>query len=92
MLGRPRASSVFPPPLRSSLEGATREEASAYNFELSGKKIGVQTWGIGPKIREIDQFLRANPDARRKIREVHPEVLFWSLNGMKAMVHNKGIP
>jgi predicted RNase H-like nuclease len=89
LLGQPRASSVFPPPLRPSLEYATREEASVCNFELSGKKIGVQTWGIAPKIREIDQFLRANPDARRKIREVHPEVLFWSLNSMRAMVHNK---
>jgi predicted RNase H-like nuclease len=89
LLGRPRASSVFTPPLRPSLAYATREEASVRNFDLCRKKIGVQTWGIAPKIREVDQFLRANREARRKIREVHPELLFWSLNGKRAMSHNK---
>lgn len=88
LLGQPRASSVFKPPLRPSLEYATREEASACNFELCGKELGVQTWAIAPKIREVDQFLRANREARR-IREVHPELLFWSLNGRSAMNHKK---
>jgi predicted RNase H-like nuclease len=49
----------------------------------------VQTWGIVPNIREVDQFLRTTPEAREKIREIHPEVLFWALNGRMAMTYNK---
>jgi predicted RNase H-like nuclease len=50
------------------------------------------TWGIAPKIREVDQFLRTTPEARGKTREIHPEVLFWALNGQQAMSHNKKRP
>jgi predicted RNase H-like nuclease len=89
MLGRPRASSVFTPPIRPALKFDNREEASELNHSLSGRKIGVQSWAIAPKIREVDEFLRLNPDARKKFREVHPEVLFWAFNGQKAIPHNK---
>ena len=59
------------------------------NHSLTGRRIGVQTWGIVPKIREVDQFLRTTPEAKEKIREIHPEVLFWALNGRVAMTYNK---
>ena len=84
-----RASSVFSPPARSSLTAPSREVASENNYRLTGKHITVQTWGIVPKIREVDDFLRANPQALAKIREVHPEVLFWGLNGGLAMRNSK---
>jgi predicted RNase H-like nuclease len=89
LLGQPRSSSVFPPPTRPALDWETREEASEVNHALTGRKIGVQTWGIVPKIREVDQFLRTTAEAREKIREIHPEVLFWALNESKAMPYNK---
>lgn len=86
----PRASSVFSPPARSSLAAPSRELASEINFRLTGKRISAQAWGIVPKIREVDEFLRTNnPRALSKIREVHPEVLFWGLNGGVAMKNNK---
>jgi len=89
VLGFPRASSVFSPPARPSLTAPSREVASENNYRLTGKRITVQTWGIVPKIREVDDFLRANPQALAKIREVHPEVLFWGLNGGLAIKSSK---
>ena len=89
LLGKPRASSVFPPPARPALDYETREEASEVNHSVTGRRIGVQAWGIVPKIREVDQFLRTTPEAKEKIREIHPEVLFCALNGRVAMTYNK---
>lgn len=88
-LGAPRASSVFTPPVRSVLGFMNRETASESNYSLSGRRIGCTTWGIVPKIHEIDRFLRSKPEAMEKIREIHPEVLFWALNGGTAMSHGK---
>lgn len=42
-------------------------------------RISRQLWNIGPKIMEVDAFVRAN--AARDIREVHPELVFLRLNG-----------
>jgi len=39
--------------------------------------------------RPVDRFLRGNLDARQKIREVHPEILFWALNAQSPMSHSK---
>lgn len=89
LLGAPRSSSVFPPPARPALDCQTRQEALRKNYSLTGRKINKQTWGIVPKIREVDQFLRTTPEAKEKIREIHPELLFWALNGRMAMAHNK---
>jgi predicted RNase H-like nuclease len=44
---------------------------------------------ILPKIREVDEELRGNLTVRAKVREVHPELLFWALNEGKAMSHPK---
>jgi predicted RNase H-like nuclease len=88
-LGQPRATSVFPPPARPSLDCQSREKASEMNHRFTGRRIGVQTWAISHKIREVDQFLRTTLEARKKIREVHPELLFWALNNRTSMSHNK---
>lgn len=42
-------------------------------------RISRQLWNIGPKIMEVDAFVRAN--AAHDIREVHPELVFLRLNG-----------
>ncbi|MBW1799577.1 MAG: DUF429 domain-containing protein [Deltaproteobacteria bacterium] len=89
LLGQPRASSVFTPPCRPALDFETREEASEMNHRLTGRRIGAHTWGIVPKIREVDRFLRTTPEAREQIREIHPEVFFWAHNGRASMSHNK---
>ena len=89
LLGRPRSSSVFPPPCRPALKAGNREEASRINEALTGRKINAQTWGIFPKIREVDAFLRAERSRNTRLREVHPELLFWALNHRKPMCHRK---
>lgn len=89
LLGQPRATSVFTPPARPALACATREQAAQINFTLTGKKIGVQSWGIAPKIREVDRFMQTHPDARLKLRESHPEVVLWAFNGSKAIAETK---
>jgi len=89
VLGRPRASSVFPARVRATLRAATRHEASGTQKRIDGRGIGVQAWGILPKIREWDCFLRANSQFEKKVFEVHPEVSFWALNNSRSMQHRK---
>jgi len=45
-----------------------------------------------PKIRQIDDLLHANKDLQGVIRESHPELCFWGLNGRQAMRCNKKQP
>lgn len=84
-----RASSVFTPPARPVLNAPDYQAALELNRKLTGRGISMQSWNITPKIREVDQFLRHNAPARGKIREVHPELLFWALNGRRAMGQRK---
>jgi len=89
-LGRPRASSVFPPPCRSVLKIEDYRAASEANFEVSGKKLPKQSFAIMPKITRVDSLM--TPDLQPRIREVHPEVCFWALNNGRAMAWNKKKP
>ncbi|MDH4209438.1 MAG: DUF429 domain-containing protein, partial [Anaerolineae bacterium] len=51
-----------------------------------------QSWAISPKIREVDLLLRTSEAARGLVREVHPEVCFWGLDGERSMTHPKRTP
>jgi predicted RNase H-like nuclease len=42
------------------------------------KRVSRQLWHLGPKIMEVDAFLRASRS--HDIREVHPELVFLRLN------------
>lgn len=86
-LGRPRAASVFPAPIRPALVAATRDQASALTERADGRKVGVQSWAIAPKIRAVDALM--TPTLQLRVREVHPEVSFAAWNGHNAMRHNK---
>ena len=72
----PRRSSVFPAPIRSMLLAASYASACAIGLEKDGRKLSKQAWGIVPKIREVDEILRASARARNVVVEVHPEVCF----------------
>jgi predicted RNase H-like nuclease len=72
-LGRAR-SSVFPAPPRPVLAASTPEEAFAVARRLTGRAISLQTFHIGPKIREWDGLVL--PD---HVVEVHPEVSLRTL-------------
>jgi predicted RNase H-like nuclease len=74
-------SRVFTPPCWASLPAATYEQASRINYEVTGRRLTQQAWGILPKIREVNNFLLEDRDARSKVREVHPEICFWAFAG-----------
>lgn len=89
LLGRPRGGSVFPAPLRAVLSADSYEEACAARAKTEGKRLSIQTWGIVPKVREVDTLVREKPELRWVIRESHPEISFYYMAGGKAMLHGK---
>lgn len=80
-----RRSSVFPAPIRPILTATSQSDASRIRHRVEGKRVSIQTWAIVPKIVEIDRFLRADMMRREIVREVHPEVSFFFLNGERPM-------
>jgi predicted RNase H-like nuclease len=87
-LGRGRASSVFPAPCRAALIANSYVEACRINEERTNRSMTQQTFAILGKIRELDDLFSVHPEAIEQIREVHPEVCFWSFAG-KAMCFKK---
>lgn len=63
-LGVPRLSSVFPAPVRPTLNDTTYAEACQLGAKTDGRRLSRQTWAILGKIREVDTFLRS--DLRRQ--------------------------
>lgn len=88
-LKAPRASSVFPAPIRPTLVATSYRQACQIGAAADGRKLSQQAWAILPKIREVDIFLRTDSTLNQWVREVHPELSFWAWNGGKAMVHRK---
>jgi predicted RNase H-like nuclease len=80
-----RGSSVFPAPIRPMLTARSQAEASRIRHRVEGKRVSIQTWAIMSKIAEVDGFLRADPARAAIVREVHPEVSFFFLNGERPM-------
>jgi len=80
-----RRSSVFPAPIRPILTATSQTDASRIRYRVEGKRVSIQTWAIVPKIVEVDRFLRADTVRREIVREVHPEVSFFFLNGGRPM-------
>jgi len=67
-----RHSSVFDVPRRAAVEADGYETARAEN----GGRLGSQSWGLVPRIREVDCFLDAHPEAEEQMYESHPEVCY----------------
>ncbi|MBI3077862.1 MAG: DUF429 domain-containing protein [Deltaproteobacteria bacterium] len=87
LLGRPRASSVFPAPIRPALKARSYRDALMLTRRRTGRGISRQAFGILPKVREVDHLM--TPWRQDRMREVHPEVCFWALNGGRALRHGK---
>ena len=51
--------------------------------------MSEQAWGICKKIAEVDRLLLKESAERRVVREIHPEICFWALNGRRPMQHAK---
>lgn len=86
VLTRLRGSSVFPVPSRQSLQAENYRAACDINLQLMDRKLSKQSWNIGDKILEVDSFVRSHD---YPIRECHPEVAFWALNGKEPMPFGK---
>jgi predicted RNase H-like nuclease len=89
MLGGKRASSVFSAPVRPVLGAPDYPAANELSRALTGKGLSKQSWMIAPKIREVDDLLRARPGWIGRVREVHPELCFHAFAGGRSMRHNK---
>lgn len=92
LLGRGRGSSVFPAPCRPAVRAADPEEASAVNRDRTGRGLSAQSRSLLPAVREVDRLLGHRPEARDVIRETHPEVAFWGLNGGETIGPRKSEP
>ncbi len=88
----PRRSSVFPAPIRGAVGAVTREEASRITFDADGRKVAAQAFGIYPKIAQLDELLRCDPEARERFVEVHPELSFTAWNGGSPLTASKKSP
>jgi predicted RNase H-like nuclease len=91
MLG-PRGSSVFPAPIREILNVKSYEQSNSRCKRLTGKGLSRQTYGIVPKIRDVDELLQSNREIRKTVREAHPEICFFSLSNGFPMNYNKKTP
>jgi predicted RNase H-like nuclease len=89
LLGSPRASSVFSPPARIALRCMTFASASAANRASSEEALGIsrQSFALSPKLRDIDAHV--TPRLQGRVREVHPELCFYEMNGRMPMPDRK---
>lgn len=92
ILGRPRASSIFPPPARPALAASSYLEALLKNRDSSPAGIGIsrQCYGLFPKLHEVNEAM--TPELQEKIREVHPELCFLEMNSGKSLPESKRTP
>jgi predicted RNase H-like nuclease len=84
----PRGSSVFPAPCRAALGLSTYRAASDENHRQTGRRLSKQSFNIAPRILDVEEYLRESWASGPVIREMHPEVCFWALDG-RPMSHSK---
>jgi len=87
LLGKKRGTSVFAAPCRASLSVKNPDSASAANRRITGRGLSRQSWGIAPKIKQVDDAITQH--CQKWVFEVHPEVCFWALAGERSMAHGK---
>lgn len=88
ILGLKKGSCVFPAPCRPAVYARDYRKANNLNRKIIGKGLSYQVWNIIPKIWETDKLITGNSNARKVIRESHPEICFWSMTG-KVMTYSK---
>jgi predicted RNase H-like nuclease len=88
-----RQSSVFSVPSRAAIYAAEYGEACRIAAATSDppRKVSKQLFNIAAKIRELDECLRTNSEAAKRVFEVHPELAFWRLNSGRALTEPKKV-
>ncbi len=85
---RPHSSRVFTGARRWLWEKfSDPDEANRDALRRGQKRVSRQLWHLGPKIMEVDAFVRAN--GSNDIREAHPELVFLRLNAGMALPSKK---
>ncbi len=92
LLGRVRASSVFPAPARAALAATTYSDACARHEQADGRRMSHQAFNILAKVREVDAVMASNPALQARVREASPELSFATWNGGVPMQHRKTRP
>ncbi len=82
LLGR-RASTVFSAPPREVVEARSQSEATLRWRRLDGRGCSAQTFGILPRIREVD--LALDHWAGGEVFEGHPEIAFLEMAGQRPL-------
>ncbi|WP_315831556.1 DUF429 domain-containing protein [Bradyrhizobium prioriisuperbiae] len=80
---RPHASRVFTGARRGLWEFRSQGEANRALKARGEKMASIQLWNLGPKIMQVDAAM--TPRLQRRIVEVHPELVFWRLNGHRPL-------
>lgn len=83
----PRRSSVFPTPVRATLEASDYEDACVRSMHACGKALSKQAWNLMPKIRELDALIQSNDQPA--VAEAHPECAFLRLQADIPLDHPK---
>ena len=80
-----RKSSVFSVPSRAAVMCGDYREACSANLLASDppRKLSRQIFHIFPKMREIDELI--TPELQARVFEIHPELAFWAMNGQAAL-------
>ncbi len=88
-----RQSAVFSVPSRAAVYARDYREACklALATSVPPRKVSKQLFNIAPRIREVDEVLRANPKHAARVFEAHPEVAFWRLNAGQALEQPKKV-
>jgi len=89
LLGFPRSSSIFNPPTWEILEIENYKEANLKYFNITGKGLQKQSFFIKNKVKSVNFFLRDNLEYRGILKEFHPELSFYFLNGEKPLIYSK---
>jgi predicted RNase H-like nuclease len=85
---RPHTSRVFTGARRWLWQDfSDPDKANREALRRGQKRVSRQLWHLGPKIMEVDAFLRSDPPM--DVREVHPELVFLRLNGNKPLPRKK---
>ena len=92
LLGHPRSSSVFSPPAYAALEATTHDEAQRLNRTTAPDAPGltIQAFHLLPKMRAVAK--RMTPERQEQVREAHPELAFYAMNGDAPVDASKHTP
>ena len=82
----PRRASVFPTPVRATLDAVDYHDALAISRRVSGKGLSKQAFHLLPRMAEVDRAM--TPPRQDRIFECHPELAFTQLAGA-ALRHSK---